>query len=265
MVGTRIEKKLCTFLFVALLVATGLPARAVEQREVAVAPAKILFVGNSFTFYNNGLHNHYSALIRSSGREFGAPRVTRILAISGGHLPEHRGGLTSMLESQDWDVVVLQGHSSGPIGDATAEPFRIAAREYSAMIREHGARPVFFMTWAYEGKPEMTDALNQAYFSIASELDAEVVPVGLAFERATAARPDIKLRIEDGKHPTLAGTYLAACTFYAMLFNQSPLGLEYAAELDVESAAYLQSVAWKTVVDYRASDAQRAPAALATR
>lgn len=256
MVVAQIRTKLCRCLLIALLVAIGPSASADVQQETDVAAANVLFVGNSFTYYNNSLHNHYSALVRSSGREFSAPRVTRIMTISGGHLPEHRDGLTSMLGSQDWDVVVLQGHSLGPISDTTAEPFRLAARDYAAMIRERGARPVFFMTWAYEGKPEMTDALNHAYSSIASELDAEVVPVGLAFERVTAARPDIKLRMEDGKHPTLAGTYLAACTFYATLFNQSPLGLEYAAELDVESAAYLQSVAWKTVVDYRASDAQ---------
>ena len=60
------------------------------------------------------------------------------------------------------------------------------------------------------------------------------------------------LRIADARHPTLAGTYLAACTFFAALFNQSPEGLEYSAGLDSKDAAYLQSVAWQTVLSYRA-------------
>lgn len=237
----------------ALLVAAVMPACVSAQNggDVEPVPAKVLFVGNSFTYYNNSVHNHYSALVSASGRSFDTPRVTRIMTLSGGHLPEHRAGLSSILRSQDWDVVVLQGHSLGPISEATAEPFRVAARDFSAMIRARGARPVLFMTWAYEGKPEMTDALDHAYSSLGQELGAQVVPVGLAFARVTEERPDIGLRITDGKHPTLAGTYLAACTFYAALFGQSPQGLSYSADLDAEVAAYLQAVAWQTLLNYR--------------
>jgi hypothetical protein len=240
------------FLLIALLVAAAQPASAATQADAA--PTNVLFIGNSLTYYNNSLHNHYNALIRSSGRIFSAKRVTRIMTISGGHLPEHRGGLPSMLASEDWDVVVLQGHSQGPVSEPTAEAFQAAARDYAAMIRERGARPMFFMTWAYEGKPEMTAALGEAYSAIGQELGAEVVPVGLAFARVSAERPDIPLRVADGKHPTLAGTYLAACVFYAALMSKSPVGLEYSAGLD--AAAYLQAVAWQTVRDYKTGDAR---------
>lgn len=234
-------------MLIALLVAAAQPASAGAQPDAP--PANVLFVGNSLTYYNNSLHNHYNALIRASGSDISVKRVTRIMTISGGYLPEHRGGLPVMLASEDWDVVVLQGHSQGPIGEPTAEAFRAAARDYAAMIRERGARPVFFMTWAYEDKPEMTAALDQAYSNIGQELGAEVVPVGLAFARVSAERPDIQLHIADGKHPTLAGTYLAACVFYAALMNKSPVGLEYSAGLD--ATAYLQAVAWQTVHDYK--------------
>ena len=173
------------------------------------------------------------------------------MTISGAHLPEHAAGLPSMLATEDWDVVILQGYSLGPISEATAEPFRKAARDYSTLVREHDAQPVFFMTWAYTGKPEMTSQLDTAYTEIGRELGAHVVPVGLAFATVTDARPDIALRIADAKHPTLAGTYLAACTFFATLFNQSPEGLEYSAGLDINDAAYLQGVAWQTVLSYQ--------------
>jgi hypothetical protein len=252
------ELGLVPLLLIAVLLGAGMPACAGADHRVDVeaAPAKVLFVGNSFTYYNNSLHNHYSALVRASGRTFDKPRVTRIMTLSGGHLPEHRGGLPSVLASEDWDVVILQGHSLGPISAATAEPFRKAARDFSAMIRKRGARPVLFMTWAYEGKPEMTAALDHAYSGLGRELGVEVVPVGLAFARVTEDRPDIVLRIADGRHPTLAGTYLAACTFYAALFDQSPAGLPYAADLDADVAAYLQSVAWHTVTHYRTRSAE---------
>jgi len=219
-------------------------------------PGKVLFVGNSFIYYNNSLHNHYKALVRSSGYEFDAPSVTRIMTISGGHLPEHRGGLASMLASEDWNTVIMQGHSLEPIREETAGQFRDAAHEYAALIRERGAVPMLFMTWAYTGRPDMTAALDTAYSSIGQELGVEVVPVGLAFATVTSERPDIELRIADARHPTLAGTYLAACTFYAALVHQSPVGLTYTAGLNAEDAAYLQGIAQKTVSEYRVREAR---------
>jgi hypothetical protein len=157
-----------------------------------------------------------------------------------------------LASSEDWDVVVLQGYSKGPIGDDTSKSFRDAAEQLARVIRRNDAKPAFFMTWAYIDEPEMTALLDDAYTSIGKKLDAQVVPVGLAFERAIQQRPDLKLRIADRKHPTLAGTYLAACTFYAALHQQSPEGLSYTAGLDPDDAAFLQRVAWDTAEEYSA-------------
>ena len=215
-----------------------------------VAPRDVLFVGNSFTYYNNSLHKHFRGLIAASSLASEDPGRVRIMTISGGQLPEHRDGLIKRLADEDWDAIVLQGHSLGPITPATAEPFKSAAREYAALIRADGAEPVFFMTWAYIGKPEMTVPLDEAYTAIGDELGARVVPVGLAFATVTEDRPTLRLRIPDAKHPTLAGTYLAACTFFASLYNASPEGLTYTAGLDENVASYLQTVAWQTVQAY---------------
>jgi hypothetical protein len=53
--------------------------------------------------------------------------------------------------------------------------------------------------------------------------------------------------MDDRKHPTLAGTYLAACVFYAVLNENSPEGIAYTAGLDPVDAAFLQHIAWETV------------------
>jgi len=214
-------------------------------------PAKVLFVGNSFTYYNNSLHNHYRKLATAAGLVTDDDSRARIITISGGHLPEHSGGFEHMVASEDWDVVIMQGHSLGPISEATAEPFRDAARKFAGIARKYDARPVFFMTWAYTGKPEMTARLDKAYSDIGRELGAQVVPVGLAFARVTTERPALALRIADARHPTLAGTYLAACTFFAALHGQSPQGLAYDAGLGEVTAAYLQQMAWETVQAYQ--------------
>jgi len=214
--------------------------------STAGEPDKVLFVGNSFTYYNNGLHKHYEAIVASADGLL----HSRIMTISSGRLPEHIAGFPSLAASEDWDVVVLQGYSKGPINDDTAGAFRKAATQLVQVIRDNDAKPAFFMTWAYIDEPEMTALLADAYTSIGKKLGAQVVPVGLAFERAIQLRPDLKLRIADRKHPTLAGTYLAACTFYAALHQQNPEGLSYTAGLDPDAAAFLQRVAWDTVENY---------------
>jgi len=240
--------------FLLLLLVTSACAAETPRGEL---PDKVLFVGNSFTYYNNSLHKHFRKLTYAAGLFTPENSRARIKTISGGHLPEHDGGFQPVLAGDDWDVVVLQGHSLGPISEGTAEPFRRAARKFARIARQHGTRPVFFMTWAYTGEPEMTAKLDEAYTGIGRELDAQVVPVGLAFATVTAERPALGLRIADARHPSLAGTYLAACTFFAALYGQSPEGLDYDAGLGEETASYLQRMAWQTVQGYAQREPQR--------
>lgn len=204
----------------------------------------MLFVGNSFTFYNNGLHTHYRELVHSSGAEVHA----RLMTISGAYLREHIPGLRAMAAAEDWDVIVLQGYSRGPIEQGSAESFRHAARKAARIARKNGATPVLFMTWAYTGQPEMTAMLDAAYSEVGRQIDAPVVPVGKAFELAGQKLPRLALRTNDGKHPTLAGTYLAACVFYAVLNEESPQGLAYTGGLDPQDAVFLQDIAWQTAM-----------------
>lgn len=219
-------------------------AQPVPPQTASWPPADVLFVGNSFTYYNNSLHNQYRKLVRAArGAEWQG--LVRCMVISGGRMREHREGLRQRLAEQSFDAVVLQGHSIEPL---TNEPeFRAAVTEHANGIRAHGGVPVLLMTWAYEGRPAMTQRLAAAYSSIGRELDVTVVPVGLAFARVTTERPDLALRVGDGKHPTPVGTYLAACTMFAALHEQSPIGLAYTAGLPETVASYLQRAAWQAL------------------
>jgi hypothetical protein len=77
-----------------------------------------------------------------------------------------------------------------------------------------------------------------------------VIPAGLAFAVSIERNPGLNLYAADKRHPSLAGTYLAACTVYAALFRKSPVGLAYTAGLDAATARHLQTVAWDTVRAY---------------
>jgi hypothetical protein len=128
--------------------------------------------------------------------------------------------------------------------------FTAEMKKNSDIVRQHGAKPVFFMSWAYADKPEMTAELAEAYTRAGNDNDALVIPAGLAFAKSVKERPDLNLYVADKRHPSLAGTYLAANTVYAALFRKSPAGLKYTAGLDEGTAHFLQTVAWQTVQDY---------------
>lgn len=116
--------------------------------------------------------------------------------------------------------------------------------------------PLFFVTWAhYDGWPEqgmnnygsMQAQINYGYATIAQELNAPMAPVGTAWESAIQ-HPDLSLWQEDGSHPSEQGTYLAACVFYAAIFQESPVGLTYRGKLSKVITQTLQTIASQTVL-----------------
>jgi hypothetical protein len=239
------------FLFATLLLA-ALAAGAKPAVIAVYEPKHVLFIGNSFSLYNNGIYTHLREFARAADPEGAKSQTFRLLAISAASLKDHAGGMPAILAQRKWDMVVLQGNSSEPLTEekARAEVFREFARRFDREIRASGARTAFFMTWAYQDKPAMTTPLAEGYEAIGNELQALVVPVGLAFARSIKDRPALVLHVKDKQHPTLAGTYLAAATFYAALYGKSPAGSPYTAELDPEVAKYLQGIAWETVKEY---------------
>src|SRR6187200_1853897 len=108
--------------------------------------------------------------------------------------------------------------SQCPVHPQLKDVFVEFAKKGSDAARKHGAKPVFFMSWAYADKPEMTAQLAEAYTKAGNDNDALVIPAGLAFARSVAKKPDLNLYVADKRHPSLAGSYLAAAVTYASIF-----------------------------------------------
>ena len=140
--------------------------------------------------------------------------------------------------------------SQCPIHPTLQAVFAEYAKKNAEIVRAHGAIPIFFMSWAYSDKPEMTAQLAEAYTVAGNANNALVIPAGLAFAKARAKQPELNLYQPDKRHPSLAGTYLAACTTFAALTGRSPVGNSYHAGIDEPTARFLQEVAWETVQDY---------------
>ena len=163
--------------------------------------------------------------------------LLKSMTISGAVLADHEGGLGQMLELRPWDVVVLQGHSREAIEPERRPGLDDAAGRFVETIRDRGARPVLFMTWAYADQPEMAPKLDQAYTELGGKLDVMVIPVGLAFADAQAGRPELALHVADK-------------VFYAALYGKDPGPLDFDAGLEPGDAAFLRRIAWQTVNRY---------------
>ena len=229
-------------------------------------PASILYIGNSFFYFNNGMDGHVTRL--NASNEAAKKLRSSSITISGSSLQWHDvesyfrpsavgafsfdpdNNVVFNKTDKLFEVAVMMDCSQCPIHPTLKAQFAEYARKDADIARKHGARPVLFMSWAYENKPEMTTELADAYTQAGNDNDALVIPAGLAFARVVKEHPEIKLYIADKRHPTLAGTYLAASTTYASLFGRSPVGLKYTAGLDEKTATVLQEAAWATVQDY---------------
>jgi hypothetical protein len=234
-------------------------------QDVALAPdtppepgarLRVLFVGNSYTYVND-----LPALVRASLQASG--RVTSVevaqVATGGATLRDHaQGEAVGRIREGGWTHVVLQGQSVEPCSNPTG--FATYAQRLAMEVSTVGAVPVFYATWARRagdpvyaqpwsgGDPAgMTACLQGAYRDAAMRSRGLLAPVGEAWRASLAIRPGLTLHQDDGSHPVLAGSYLAASVFVRVLvgapregarpFVPDGLGADDAAALRAVAAA----------------------------
>ena len=171
-------------------------------------PTTGMYVGNSYSFYNCGVHSYVRGFAKEDGRKWKA----RIITISSGMLSFH--DLKSYLTPHEmdpyfkdgnkkpFDVILLQGMSSEPIDKKRIPTFKKYLKEHVDTIRASGAEPIVVVTWAKQDKPEDTRRLADSIIAEANANNAIALPVGLAFAESLKARPDLILHQKDKSHPT---------------------------------------------------------------
>jgi len=233
-------------------------------------PKTMMYVGNSFFYYNNSMHSQVSAIATAADPKNRAAYRSTSITMSGSGLNWHNidayfspGGVASYSFVGDneirfnkfdkpFDLVIMMDCSQCPIHPQLGPMFHEWAKKHSDTVRKHKAAPVLFMSWAYEDKPEMTAQLAEQYTIAGNANNALVIPAGLAFAKGIAKQADIKLYVADKRHPSARGGYLAAATTYAALYKKSPVGGPHPATVDAATAKFLQEVAWETVQEYYA-------------
>ena len=227
----------CVALFVLAACSNRISSRnkAASSSQAAIS---VLFIGNSYTYFNNGIDKQLKGLAPLSSASS--------IALGGYTLEDHWNDENTLqtIRKGGWSYVVLQEQSQMPIFEQ--RKFREFVGEFDRDIRSTGAKTILFMTWERPdsvGYGVTTANLAVAYNAVGKELGAKVAPVGLAFDHSLHDRPDLALYSEDG-HPTMYGTYLAACVVYGAIFERSPVGNPYSDEsIPPEIRVYFQRIA----------------------
>jgi len=219
-------------------------------------PLRVLFIGNSLT---NQIQAMLNSLIRSSPH---SESTLEYVAPNGWNLQQHMysENTLSKIRSSDWDFVVLQEYDNRPTLPNRSGQFYDAVSKLSEVIKESGAQVVLYMIWGQrDGDPQnrqinpdyetMQQNLIEAYTEAARQVDAIIVPVGIAWQHVRRNKPDLGLQLykSDGLHPSNKGAFLAACVFYATLFDADPTELAFNGSLSADEAAYLRNKAAEVV------------------
>ncbi len=234
----------------------------VGAQETGDKELKILFIGNSYTFYNS-LDKTVGDMLTVSG----VPTKT-VRSLPGGwsferhfkgELPNNFKGepTPEVIKKEKWDYVVLQEQSAAAINNHAK--FMEYGKKLVDLIHENcpETKVVFYQTWGrcdgmFEGygddesrKAEVVAAwtkrysapdeatlaqlkvgMQGSYEELREATDSMLAPVGKAF---FTVGDKLDLHSDEGDqkphHPNPRGTYLAGCVFFKTITGKSPVGL----------------------------------------
>lgn len=240
-------------LLILLLVIVSFPVFSQDSTSV-------LFVGNSFTFYNN-MPYIFKDIAESKGKKVHVDTV-----VTGGKdlkFHSERPRTYQMIQSRKWDYVILQGHSNEFAQpdfkvDSLTFPF---AKKMVDSVRKYNpcARILFYMTWGYKNGNKKWKAIasydsmqlriERQYLIFADKLSTGVSPVGMVWKEVRESNPEINLYQEDRFHPILTGSYLSACTHFTTIFGESPCNNTALIQLNAFDREVIEIAATKIVLN----------------
>ena len=181
---------------------------------------RVLLVGNSYIYYKN-LAQMIGLITDSLDTKIICKKSTIGAATLGQHWNGARGLQSKqIIASNKFDIVVIQDNSMWPLEHK--DSLLLYGGLFSKYIREHGAKPYLYNTWAREKTPETQSKINAAYTELAKSENAVNVPVGTSFDLARKTFPSMNLFNEDGSHPSAVGTFLIALTFIKNIAGTLP-------------------------------------------
>jgi hypothetical protein len=213
---------------------------------------KVLFVGNSLT-YSNDLPGMFKELAVAGGKDV---FVDGIL-LGGVTLREHSTNVATInkINERGWDYVILQSDDITAFSDM----YHLEMNALTVLRNViHGNNPsteiIYEMIWGlkngvnvpgeqYYTYEEYMDKIYNGTLYIANRMDMMIAPVGSAWQRAREERPELDLFARDEAHPAREGSYLGACVFFSLIFNEHLNSNSYQSFLTADVSLFLQNIA----------------------
>ena len=253
-------KHLLIYFFIAtnLLLASDTQVNSLINKT----PERVLYIGNSYLYYNDSLHNH----VRRMFEEIYPNKIDtsnyKSVTISGSrswhHNIDYPIEYKNLGAKKPFQLVIFQGGSGETDTPSERKIFADTSKDVINTIHKSGAEAALYMIHAYvephkNSNPKMIEDIKKMYIEAGNKNNALVIPVGIAFENAYKAQPDIVLHKPfDGSHPSLLGTYLASCVVLASITQKTPIGIRYNYfdEISDSDKIFLQKIAHSTVEEF---------------
>ncbi|RRJ91970.1 T9SS C-terminal target domain-containing protein [Paenimyroides tangerinum] len=221
---------------------------------------KVLFLGNSYTQYNN-----LPSLVAQSATSTNDVLIHDSNLIGGYSLQQHATNQTSLtkINGNQWDYVVLQDQSQRPafpINYVNNNVFPYAIQITNLIKQNYACSvPLFYTTWGKKnGDPQicqngqctyevMDNLLQQRYRTMAETNKGVISPVSQVWRYIRENHPTIELYDSDNSHPSLAGSMAAAYTFYTVIYRKDPTLITFNSTLNTATATTIKN-AVKNVV-----------------
>ena len=225
----------------------------------------VLFIGNSYTYANN-----MPQMVSEIALSFGDTLNFESSTPGGATFNVHSTNINTLnkISQKPWDYVVLQAQSQEP----SFSPNQVANDVFpyaqilidSIESNSTCTEPIFFMTWGRKYGDQqncqfyppictylgMQQRLRESYLDMTFNHNATCSPVGICWKESIAQDSTLNLFSPDNSHPSINGSYLAACAFYSTIFKKPSLGSDYIPNgIDTSTAIFLQTIASNTVLD----------------
>lgn len=230
-------------------------ALAQEAEKPKGKELHVLFIGNSQIYYND-LPRLLETLAASAPPE--QPRIRTDRFVAGGasldrlwNAGDGKGTARAKIREKKWDHVILQD-----IYFVKPDSFNKYAPLFHDAIRANGSRTLLFSTASISTLyPKGFQELHDLHIALGKDKQIPVAAAGKAWLTYWGAAPTAEERLAlyhaDKAHPGVKGSYLYACTLYAALTGQSPVGLTNRLPMQPEDAVTgaeakrFQEVAWR--------------------
>ena len=225
-------------------------------------PERVLYIGNSYLYYNDSLHNHVRRMLEEAYNKEIDTGNYKSVTISGSrswhHNIDYPIKYKNLGAEKPFELVIFQGGSGETDTDSERKIFSETIKKVIKVIHQSGAEAALYMIHAYtepheSADPKMIENIKKMYINAGNESNALVIPVGIAFENAYKQNPEIQLHKSfDGSHPSLLGTYLAACVVFSSITHETPLNIQYNYfnNISNEDKKFLQKIAHQTVEEF---------------